>query len=106
MNFSMNNVNGESKERLALFAGLIVLSLMMLAMAHAGTDATFDAWVDNMDSWLKGSLGKGISIGFVVIGIIAGMMRQSLMAFVVGVGAALGLNYTPSVIDAMFTAIL
>uniref|UniRef100_UPI00398498E0 TraA family conjugative transfer protein n=1 Tax=Vibrio parahaemolyticus TaxID=670 RepID=UPI00398498E0 len=52
------------------------------------------------------SLGKGVSIAFVIVGIVIGIMRQSLMAFAVGVGAALGMNYTPDIISSMFSAVL
>ncbi|MEZ9922388.1 TraA family conjugative transfer protein, partial [Vibrio breoganii] len=52
------------------------------------------------------SLGKGIAIAFVMVGIVMGVVRQSLMAFAIGVGAALGLNYTPTIIGNLFTAIL
>lgn len=106
MFFNSLTVDNDTKQRWAMFAGLVVLCVLMAAMAHAGTDTTFDSWTGKMEDWLEGSLGKGISIAFVVIGIIAGLMRQSLMAFAVGIGAALGLNYTPAIIDTMFTAIL
>ncbi len=89
-----------------LFLSLAVLMVVMSAMAHAGTDATFDTWVDQMEAWIKGSMGKGIAIAAVIIGIVAGLARSSLMAFAVGCGIALGLNYTPDVIGGMFSAVL
>ncbi|WP_413694396.1 TraA family conjugative transfer protein [Psychromonas sp. KJ10-2] len=94
------------KNNALFFTGLLVLSVIMASMAHAGTDATFDAWVDQLTEWVEGSLGKGVSIAFVVIGIIMGIASQTLKAVAIGVGCALGLNFTPTVIDGMFTAIL
>ncbi|NAX35470.1 pili assembly chaperone [Vibrio sp. V27_P1S3P104] len=78
----------------------------MSALAHAGTDNTFGSWVDQMTDWVEGSLGKGIAISFVIVGIIMGVVRQSLMAFAIGVGAALGLIYAPGIINNMFSAVL
>lgn len=107
MVFSKVAMNDEMKMRIAFFASLAVLTFVMAAMAHAGgTDTTFDVWVDEMTAWITGSLGKGIAIAFVMVGIVMGVVRQSLMAFAIGVGAALGLNYTPTIIGNLFTAIL
>lgn len=107
MNNLRFNVSEETKMRLAFFASLLVLMAVMALMAHAaGTDDTFQNWVDEMTGWIKGSLGKGVSIAFIVVGIIMGITRQSLMSFAVGIGAALGLLYTPDVINNMFTAML
>ncbi|GMQ49671.1 TraA family conjugative transfer protein [Vibrio sp. 10N] len=83
---------------------LLALVFMMNSSALAGADSTFDTWVSQMTDWISGSLGKGIAIGFVLIGIVVGMVQQSLMAFAIGVGCALGLNYTPSILSSMFTA--
>lgn len=106
----MINMNFELSEdgvmKLKFFLSLCVLAVVMSAMAQAGSDTTFDAWGDQMEEWLTGSLGKAVSIAFVVVGIVMGVVRQSLMAFAVGVGAALGLNYTPDVIDTMFSALI
>lgn len=87
-------------------ASLMLLSTILSSMGYAGTDSTFDAWVDQMDRMLEGSLGKGVAIGFVIVGIVMGMVQQSLMSFAIGIGAALGLIYIPDVIDAMFTVAL
>lgn len=74
--------------------------------AFAGADTTFSSWVSQMTDWVEGSLGLGISIAFVIIGIVYGAAKQNLMAFAIGVGAALGLNYTPSILNSMFTAMV
>jgi conjugal transfer pilus assembly protein TraA len=100
------NMSEEATNRFLLLAGLIVLSIIMASMAHAGTDTTFEAWVTEMEDWLEGSLGKGIAIACVIVGAVAGLMRQSMAAFGIGIGFALGLLYTPDIIDSMFTAVL
>lgn len=97
-------LNEEAKEKAKFLLSLFVLMLVMATFAHAGGDQTFSGWVDTMEEWLEGSLGKGVSISFILVGIIMGVTRQSLMAFATGVGAALGLNYAPAVIGGMFSA--
>lgn len=104
--FNEVTTKNKFKANLGFLFSVMVLVLVMSAMTHAGTDTTFDGWVTNMEDWIKGSLGKGVSIAFVIVGIVMGVVRQSLMAFAIGIGAALGLNYTPTIIGTMFTAFL
>ena len=52
--------------------------------------------------WIKGDLGRTLSIAFVLIGLAYGMGRQSLIGFAMGVGAAVGLQVTPSIINSIF----
>ena len=104
------DVSEKAKQRL-LSVGLVlsVVVVMMFVLSNnavAGTDSTFDSWVDQLIAYMEGSLGKGVAIAFVIVGIIKGITSGQLMAIVVGVGAALGLNYAPAIIGGMFTAIL
>jgi conjugal transfer pilus assembly protein TraA len=86
------------------FALLALAAGLMSANAHAGTDTTFDDVTNTISGWAKGSLGKTLSIATFVVGIGAGIMRQSLMAAVLGVGSSLVMNYGPTVIEASFSA--
>ncbi|NGZ66616.1 pili assembly chaperone [Vibrio aestuarianus subsp. cardii] len=95
-----------AKMQLHFFFALMVLAVVMTMMAQAGTDTTFDTWATEMEDWLTGSFGKSVSLAVVVVGMVGAVMRQSLMPLAVGVGAALGMNYAPPIIDGMFTAIL
>ena len=52
--------------------------------------------------WIKGDLGRTLSIAFVLIGLAYGMARQSLIGFATGVGAAVGLQVTPTIINSIF----
>lgn len=92
--------------QLKFFLALIVLCLVMTVMVQAGMDTTFDTWADEMEDWLTGSFGKAVSLAFVVVGMIGAVVQRTLMPIAIGVGAALGMNYAPPVIDGMFTAIL
>lgn len=96
----------DTQAKTLFLLSLVVLMCVLNTTAYAGTDATFDSWVTQMTDWLQGSLGKGIAIGFILVGIVMGMIQQSLMAFAIGVGAALGLNYTPTILTNMFSAVL
>jgi len=42
----------------------------------------------------------------VLMGVAAGMARQSLMAFALGVGGAMGLYYAPTILESIMTATL
>ena len=52
--------------------------------------------------WIKGDLGRTLSIAFVLIGLAYGMARNSLIGFATGVGAAVGLQVTPTIINSIF----
>lgn len=101
-NIDMSNAHYQ----VLFMASLMILNVIASSMGYAGTDATFNSWVTQMQDMLDGSLGKGVAIGFVIVGIVMGMVQQSLMSFAIGIGAALGLIYVPDVIDAMFTVAL
>ena len=60
-----------------------------IAMAGTGGDTFDSVWITLTD-WMQGTLGR-ILIGLMVLtGIGAGVLRQSLMPFVTGVGGGVG----------------
>lgn len=85
--------------------GLFALMLVMLAMlpAIAGTDNTFTAVTDMVTDWAQGSLGKLISIAAFIVGMGIGLVRQSVMAVVIGIAFALVMFYGPDVIANIIT---
>lgn len=85
---------------------LATASILVAGAAQAGSDTTFDAINTMLSDWATGSLGKVISMTMFILGIGAGIVKQSIMAVAAGVGAALVLAYGPGVIDTMFTAII
>ncbi|RIY33684.1 hypothetical protein CKF54_02455 [Psittacicella hinzii] len=52
-------------------------------------------------AWTDGPLGKFIALLAIIIGIAAGIMRQSLTAVVIGLGAAIIFANAPTIIDAI-----
>ena len=55
---------------------------------------------------MQGTLGSIAAGAMILVGLIGGVARQSIMAFAVGVGGGIGLYNTPTVIEAMMTATL
>ena len=89
--------------------GLILLAavcfVMTMSACHAGTGGTeFAAMWTTLQGWVEGTLGRVVTTAMVLVGIGIGVARQSLMAFVVGVGGGLGLYATPGIINNIFVA--
>jgi len=91
-------------------AVLVIITLFLFSfagLALAGTGGTeFQATYDMVVGWAQGFLGKLIAIAFLIVGIVAGVARQSIMAFAVGITAALGIYMTPDIIDSVVAATL
>ncbi|WP_443743835.1 TraA family conjugative transfer protein [Sutterella sp.] len=63
----------------------------------------FDGIWKRLQDWTQGSLGKSISLLFLLIGLAAGLLRGSIVSCVVCLGAALALATVPSIINSIFT---
>ncbi|MCW7552700.1 hypothetical protein NX722_08585 [Endozoicomonas gorgoniicola] len=88
-------------------ATLIILSLLPPEVQAADpvvpTGSTdFAEIYARLVGWIKGDLGRTLSIAFVLIGLAYGMARNSLIGFATGVGAAVGLQVTPTIINSIF----
>lgn len=85
--------------------GLFALFLTALAImpAVAGTDTTFQPIVTLITNWAQGSLGKLLAIAAFIIGMGIGLVRQSVMAVVIGLAFALVMFYGPTLIDNIIT---
>ena len=78
-----------------------------VALAHSGataTDTTFESIQNLLTAWSEGSLGKVLAIGALIVGIGFGLVRQSVIAAVIGLSMAVVLSYGPSIITGIFTA--
>ena len=90
-------------------AVLCAVSILLLAPdVFAGTAGTneFGAIYTMLTGWLQGTLGRIMAVTFVAVGLVGGVMRGSIMGFVVGIAAGLGVYTAPTVIDAIVTATL
>jgi len=104
-------VSAKTMNRNNLAVGAIALlalaTMVAPEMAVAGTGGTeFDSVWTTLTDWMQGTLGKIAAGAMILVGIIAGVARQSLMSFAVGVGGGIGLYNTPTIIDNVMTATL
>lgn len=94
------------KQRTTSLQFLAVVGLMLaanVALAGTGGDNFESVWLQLTD-WMQGTLGR-IIIGLMILaGIGAGVLRQSLMPFITGVGGGVGLYAAPDVIESIMTA--
>lgn len=88
------------------FPILAVVTLLVAVPAFAGADTTFGGIYTTVSGWLAGSLGKLLAGVFVIIGLVAGAARQSLLAFAVGIGAAVGVANINAILGNIVTATL
>ncbi|WP_445013883.1 TraA family conjugative transfer protein [Vibrio cholerae] len=102
--------NASSKNNtLFLFLGLMVVAFLLLVpdQAHAGTGGTAfdDVWVTLKD-WTQGTLGRIVAGAMILVGVVGGIARQSLMAFAMGIGGGMGLYNSPTVVESIMSATL
>ena len=83
---------------LATTAGLV-----LAGQGAGGGDEFAEVWT-TLTEWTQGTLGRIIAIAMVLVGVVAGVTRNSIMGLVVGVAAGMGLYNAPDVIDAIMGA--
>lgn len=105
-NSAMQSVKSFFTTERIIFFGLIsalLVVMMSSAMAGGGGDEFDEVW-DTIEDWTTGTLGKIIAGAMILVGIIGGVARQSLMAFAVGIAGAMGLNYAPEIVSSIMSA--
>ncbi|WP_443743205.1 TraA family conjugative transfer protein [Sutterella sp.] len=68
-----------------------------------GGDEFTDIW-NLIQGWSQGVLGRIIALGALIVGIAFGLVRQSVVAAVIGISMAIVLQYGPDVIEGIVTA--
>ena len=82
-----------------------VAAMTIAGAAVAGTGGTeFSDLKDLFEGWSKGILGRILAVGALLIGIAFGLVRQSVVAAVIGIAVAVVLSYGPTVISNIITA--
>lgn len=76
-----------------------------LTTGAAVTDPLVDMFT-SLSYYTQTSVGKIITLLIIVAGLAAGIMRQSLWSFVIGVGGGLGLYNAPTIVGTLFPAML
>ena len=83
----------------------VFLTFLMARKAMAGTTgAEFQNIYTMVVDWTSGYLGKTIALGAFLAGMGIGIVRQSLMAVVSGIGGGLAVAYMPQVMNGIVTA--
>ena len=84
--------------------GLLVLVAVALTnVAMAGADNTFSAAVTEITNWLSGSMGQLFAIGALAVGLGMGIVNQSIIAVVTGVGIALAVTTGPTALTSIIS---
>ena len=91
-----------------VFMGIALSMLLVSSTAFAGTAGTaeFGTVYTTLEGWFQGTLGKIIAISSMGVGLGMGVVRQSMMAVVLGVATGLGIYYGPTIIDSIVVATL
>ncbi|OLP04527.1 TraA family conjugative transfer protein [Rhodoferax antarcticus] len=99
----MKSIKSSTLTALVIFAALA-------ASAIAGTDTTFGTAttgpLGTLTGWMTGSMGQLFAIGALSVGLGVGIVKQSIMAVVIGIAVALAASTGPTVLAAIFTAVL
>lgn len=98
----MMKVNSKWK---GLLVVIVVAAVLVPALALAGTaDTEFQPLYQKFIDWVGGYLGKTLAIGALIGGLFIGIIRQSPLPAVAGVGAAIFAAYGPIVIQGLIGA--
>jgi conjugal transfer pilus assembly protein TraA len=90
---------------LAFFILVAVLGIALPTWAGTGGTAFSDLWLTLKD-WMQGMLGRVLAGAMILVGIVGGIGRQSLMSFAVGVGGGMGLYATPGIVETIMSVTL
>ncbi|EKO3705156.1 MULTISPECIES: TraA family conjugative transfer protein [Gammaproteobacteria] len=101
--------NASSKNNaILLFMGLLVVVFLLVPdQAYAGTGGgAFDDVWETLKDWTQGTLGRIVAGAMILVGVVGGIARQSLMAFAMGIGGGMGLYNSPLVVESIMSATL
>ena len=79
---------------------------MSTSVFAAQTGTEFKTVSDMLQAWAEGYLGMTIALAAFIIGLAVGLMKQTIMPAVVGIGVALAATLGPKIIISMFTAVI
>lgn len=86
-------------------AVILLVAMLSPVMALAGTaDTEFQPLFQKFLDWVSGYLGKTLAVAALIGGLFMGIIRQSPIPAVAGVGAAIFAAYGPVVIQGLIGA--
>ncbi len=103
-----NEQAGINKKTYMLFVLFLLFTMLVMVKttyAGAGGMEFEDVWITIKD-WTQGTLGRVIAGSMILVGIIGGVARQSLMAFALGIGGGIGLYSSPNIVESIMSASL
>ena len=77
--------------------------MISLRTRKAITTSEFDVAVAQMVDWLEGGLGQLLSLAALAVGLGIGIVQQSIMAVVVGIGMAIAVFYGPGILTGIIS---
>lgn len=90
-----------------IFTVVVTGTILFTPDVLAGTGGSeFDDIYNLLVGWTQGTLGKIISLGMFLVGLAAGIVNQSIISVVIGIGGALALYYGPTVINGVVAAVI
>lgn len=99
----MQIINPSTPLAKSLIFGVVLAASATYVIAGGGGQE-FNAVYDMLADWATGTLGKIIALSALIVGIGLGLVRQSVIAAVIGIAMALVLNFGPTVIEGILTA--
>ena len=97
-------MNSRKNANLMFIAAALAVTAGTAVAATTGTE--FNGLVTMLRGWAEGGLGLALAMAAFLIGLAVGLMKQTVMPAVVGIGVALFATLGPGIIASMFTAII
>lgn len=101
----MNNTSFPKCLNLLIF-GLVLLCCSEVLLAGTGGSSEFGNIYTLLTGWLQGMLGRILAVNFMLVGLVSGVMRESMIGLDLGIACGLGVYTAPTVIDNIVTAVL
>jgi conjugal transfer pilus assembly protein TraA len=96
-------MNHSSKKIETALLLAFAITLPLQAMAGAG-GTEFTQVYDQLTGWANGTLGKVLGVSALLVGLGVGVIKQSVIAAVVGIAMALTAGFGPGVIDGVVSS--
>ncbi|WP_229437047.1 TraA family conjugative transfer protein [Neisseria brasiliensis] len=96
----------KQKQNAVKTMALAAMSTLAANAMAAQTGQEFNGISTMLSGWSTGGLGLTLALAAFIIGLAVGMMKQTIMPAVVGIGVALAATLGPGIIQAMFTAVI